>query len=115
MPAAATRGPYWSGRDVARGVTLRPDGKSGYVVDASGALSRVAFGGAAAPPTTRGVFRPTTPVMRGVTLLPDGTGGYTIDDRGGLHPFAVGPTDPVAPATAGAASWTWSIARGVGL
>jgi hypothetical protein len=53
--------------------------------------------------------------MRGVTLLPDGTGGYTIDDRGGLHPFAVGPTDPVAPATAGAASWTWSSARGVGL
>ena len=114
-PAAATRGPYWSGRDVARGISLRPDGKSGYVVDATGALSRVAFGGAAAPPSTRGVFRPTTPVMRGVTLLPDGTAGYTVDDRGGLHPFAVGPTDPVAPATSGAASWTWSIARGVGL
>ena len=43
-------------------------------------------------------------MIRGVTLLPDGTGGYTVDDRGGLHPFAVGPTDPVAPATTGAAT-----------
>ena len=85
------------------------------MVDATGALSRIAFGGAARPPAARGAFRPTAPVIRGVTLLPDGTAGYTVDDRGGLHPFAVGPTDPVAPATTGAASWTWSIARGVGL
>ncbi|MGZ6928463.1 MAG: hypothetical protein ACXVJX_07715 [Acidimicrobiia bacterium] len=114
-PPAVTTVASWPGRDVARGVALRPDGRSGYVVTSTGVLARVAFGGAARPPGARGTFRPATAVMRGVVLLPDGTGGYTLDDRGGLHPFAVGATAPVAPPTAGAATWTWSIARGVGL
>jgi hypothetical protein len=114
-PPAATNAPYWRGADAARGIALRPDGRSGYLVDVTGALWPVAFAGAARPPSARGALRVTAPVMRGVALLPDGTGGYTLDDRGALHPFAVGGTSPVAPPAAGAASWTWSIARGAGL
>ena len=54
-------------------------------------------------------------IARGFALLPDGTGGYTIDVQGGLHPFAVGPTNPIAPPTSGAAHWSWPIARNLGL
>jgi hypothetical protein len=114
-PPGATTAPYWAGRDIARGVALLPDGRSAYVVVASGAFARAAFGGAARPPTVRGAFRPVGAEIRGVALLPDGSGGYTVDDRGGLHPFAVGATNPMAPATTGSAYWSWSIARGLGL
>ena len=114
-PPAATTGVSWPGQDVARGVALLPDGKRGYVVTSTGALRRVAFGGAARPPAARAAFTATAAVVRGVVLLPDGTGGYTLDDRGGLHPFAVGATNPVAPTAGGVATWSRSVARGVGL
>ena len=90
-----------------------PDGRSGYLVDASGAMYRVAFGGAPRPPRTRGNFvTPGQPVTRGVALLPDGTGGYTIDVQGGIHPFAVGPTNPIAPPTSGVTRFPHSSAGG---
>ncbi len=116
LPPRPTISPYWAGRDIARGMALMPDGRSGYVVDAYGGVHRVAFGGAPLPPGVRGAFKtPGVAITRGIALLHDGTGGYTIDERGGLHPFAVGGSNSSAPPVAGAAAWTWPIARGIGL
>lgn len=67
------------------------------------------------PASTTGPYWSGQDRARGLALLPDGTGGYTIDVQGGLHPFAVGPTNPIAPSTSGATHWSWSIARNLGL
>ncbi|MEP6625426.1 MAG: hypothetical protein ABJC79_13355 [Acidimicrobiia bacterium] len=115
-PAPATSAPTYGGRDLARGLALLPGSRQGYEVDAYGTVRRVAFGGAALPPRVRGAFStPGVGLTRGIALLPDGTGGYTVDERGGVHPFAIGTTNARAPDVVGAATWTWSIARGIGL
>jgi hypothetical protein len=113
---AGVVGPYWSGWDIARGVTTTATGTSGYVLDGFGGVhpfwSRT---GTAPQPVGRGPYWRGWDIARGVALLPDGSGGYVVDGFGGLHPFAVGNA-PLPPVTRGGPYWPgWNVARGVTL
>ena len=88
-----------------RDVAVRGDGRSGYSVDATGALH--AFGGA---PDRVGAAVPN-PLGRRVVLRGDGISGYTLDAFGGIHAFGGAPT-----AQGVTAYWPgWDVARGLAL
>ncbi len=71
-------------------LVVRADGRSGWVLDASGAVT--GFGGAADLDTSAGGSGSTAPVA--VALVDDGT-GYAVDSDGTLRPIGSAP-----PATA---------------
>ncbi len=73
--------------NTARGVVLRADGRSGYVLDDWGGLHP--FGGA---PTVRvSGYWVGQDYARGLVLRADGVSGYVLDAWGGLHPFGGAP------------------------
>lgn len=80
--ATVSDGPYWAGRDLARGVAKHPS-SGGYVLDAYGGVHR--FGGA--PVLPGNPYWGGWDIARGIALNPDGSGGYVLDGWGGLHPF----------------------------
>jgi hypothetical protein len=67
--------------DIARGIALRPDGVSGYVLDGSGGIHP--FGGA--PPFLTATYWPGMDIARGIALRPDGSSGWVVDGWGGVH------------------------------
>lgn len=85
---------WWPGWDIARGIAVRPDGQSGYVVDGWGAVFPFGVNPDAVPaPNATGYFHGRD-VARGIVLDPaDATGsrGYVVDHHGGLHPFGGAP------------------------
>ncbi len=87
-----------------RDVAVRADGRSGYTLDANGALN--AFGGAPAATGT-----PLPGLARRVVLRADGTSGYVLDGFGGIHPFGGAPA-----AVQVTGYWRdWDIARGISI
>ncbi len=96
---------YAPGKDVARGIVVRPQGGGGYVLDDWGGIH--GFGNA---PFVYGTgYWPGQDVARAITLNPCdpiGTSGYVLDDWGGLHEFGG------APHLFGSGYWVgWDIAR----
>jgi len=88
-----------------RDVAVRADGRSGYRLDANGALQP--FGGA--PSIAESIALPG--IARRVALRADGQSGYVLDGFGGIHSFGGAPA-----ATGGTAYWPhWDIARGLAL
>jgi hypothetical protein len=81
-------GPYWSGKDVVRGISLLRSGTGGYVVDDWSGIHPFAVTGGSLPPrTTGGPYWPGQDVVRGIALMPNGTSGYVLDNWGGVHAF----------------------------
>ena len=100
--ARSAPGAYWHGWDIARGVVLRADGVSGYVLDGFGGTHP--FGGA--PPlnggtqynsndtqarSAQGAYWQGWDIARGIVLESDGVSGYVMDGYGGFHPFGAAP------------------------
>jgi hypothetical protein len=97
---------YWPGWDIARGVAVNGDGRSGWTLDGWGGLH--AFGGARAVAVS--AYWPGWDIARSLVARPDAHSGWTLDGWGSLHPFGD------APAVAISAYWPgWDIARGVAL
>ena len=99
---------YWPGRDLARGLTLAPDG-SGYVLDEHGALHP--FGGA--PSVDLQAMFPGDDLADSVvswSLAPASSpGGWILDRHGGVHAYGS------APVLYPTGYWpAWDIARGFG-
>lgn len=107
--------PFWSGWDIARGVALLADGKSGYIVDGYGTLHPYSDLGVATPAATNGPHWRGFTIARGVAVLPNGKGGYVLDGYGAVHPFSVGANGKPAAARLGPYWPGWDIARGVAL
>jgi hypothetical protein len=96
--------PYWQGWDIARSLSLLPDGSSGgWVLDGWGGIHP--FG--AAPPLA-GPYWPGWDIARDLVVLPDASGGYVLDGWGGIHPFGGAPVLDGGPYWPG-----WDIARGL--
>ena len=97
--------PYWPGWDIARSLSLLPDGSSGgWILDGWGGIHP--FG--AAPALPAGPYWPNWDIARDLVVLPDGSGGYILDGWGGIHPFGDAPMLPAGPYWPG-----WDIARGL--
>jgi hypothetical protein len=104
---------YWPGADNVRGVALRPDCLSGYMLDLSGGLWPFAVAGTPNPPTYipsgKYAYWPGQNITRAIVYLgrlynpSDGTtldSGYDLDLFGGVHPWGN------APATSGYPYWS---------
>ncbi|MBV9099438.1 MAG: Ig-like domain repeat protein [Candidatus Dormibacteraeota bacterium] len=103
-PGQTAGQPAWPDWNIARGIALRSDGTSGYVLDAFGGLH--GFGGA--PWIPQGSLWPGWGIARGIALRPDGQSGYILDGWGGVTPFGGAPNVVVS------AYWAhWDIARGI--
>jgi hypothetical protein len=89
---------------VGRGIALRPDGVSGYVLDEHGNLWPFGKAPSVSVTATWG-----TDYARAVVLRSDGVSGYVLDESGALHPFGG------APRLNTGLSWNWDIARAVAL
>ena len=95
--------PYWPGFDIARAVTVKPDGSGGWELDGYGGIH--AFGSAGA--ITRPAYWPYTDFARDMVVLPgaggnlDGGSGYVLDGYGGIHPWGGAPVLSGAPYTRG--------------
>ena len=99
--------PYWPGWDIARSLSLLPDGSSGgWILDGWGGIHP--FG--AAPQLPAGPYWPRWDIARDLAVLPDGGGGYVLDGWGGIHPFGSAPALPPGPYWPG-----WDIARGLAI
>jgi len=103
-------GTYWPGWNIARSISLFPDGTGGYVLDGYGGLHP--FGSAG--PVTGNPYWSGFDIARQVVLAPWSTAstpaGWTLDGYGGLHPFGG------APAVSGYPYWGgWDIVRGVAI
>jgi hypothetical protein len=61
-------GSYWSGWDIARGVTVAHDGSGGLVADGWGALHGWGTGNSPAPPASGGPYWAGWEVAHGVAL-----------------------------------------------
>jgi hypothetical protein len=87
---------YWPGWDIARGLTMTPDGNAGIVLDGWGGLH--AAGRMAIP--SNGPYWPNWDIARAVALAPWATpnqpDGYVLDGYGGLHQFGNAPYMPAA-------------------
>ncbi len=112
----ASGGPHWSGWDIARAVTILPNGTGGYVLDGWGGIHPFAIGSDPIPPGASGfAYWKGWDIARGIVLNPAGTGGYVLDGWGGIHPFAIG-SNPVPPgASTGAYYSGWDVADGIAL
>lgn len=88
-PAVYGRG-WWPGWDIARGIAVRPDGRSGYVVDGWGAVFPFGTNVDTVPPPNATGYFVGRDVVRGIALDPadhNGSRGYVVDAHGGVHPF----------------------------
>lgn len=99
---------YWPGWNIARSVSLFPDGMGGYVMDGYGGLHP--FGNA--PGVGGYSYWAGWDIARQVVLAPWSSSaspaGWTLDGWGGIHPFGGAPT------LSGYAYWAgWDIARGL--
>ena len=72
--------PYWQGWDIARSVSVLPDGSGGWTLDGLGGIH--AWG--AAPPLTGAPYWGWD-IARALAVLPGGTGAYVLDGWGGVH------------------------------
>lgn len=106
-----SKGPYWSGWNIARDIAMEPgDPNSGYVLDGWGGVN--AFG-TATPVQVTAYFKGWD-IARKLVLRADGHSGYVLDGWGGLHPFGV--SGDIPPRVALSAYYPgWDIARGVAL
>jgi hypothetical protein len=87
---------------------LRPDNRSGWVLDGFGGLHPFAAAGTAMPPNpANGPYWPGWDIARGLTLA-DAGGGYVLDGFGGVHAFGDAP-----PVTATAYWPGWDIANAI--
>ena len=68
-PPAASAG-YWNGWDIARGVSIMPDGTGGYVLDGFGGLHPFAIGNHPLPPATSAGYWNGWDIARGTALVP---------------------------------------------
>jgi uncharacterized protein YvpB len=98
------RSPYWASFDIARALTVRPDGSGGWILDAWGGIHN--FG--AAPPISTPAYWPGWFIARAMVVTSrdaegqlDGRQGYLMDGRGGLHPWGGAPSLAGAPYTGG--------------
>ncbi len=96
----------FAGSDSRRGVALRSDGSSGYVLDGDGGLQP--FGGAPTVGVT--AHWPGWDIARAFALRADGVSGYVLDGYGAVHPFGAAPAVTVSGYWPG-----WDIARGIAL
>ena len=118
MPPALNHTPYWPGWDIARGISVLPDGTGGYVVDAYGGAHPFGIGTHAPPPGPG----PNAPYaagedwVRGFTFvapMPASSGVGATSDRArratgstDARPATVRPRDPTpcGPASPGSTS-----------
>ena len=115
LPPAATGGPYWSGWDIVRGITVSSNG-GGYVLDGYGGLHPFGSGaGAPAGATHDGPYWSGFDIARGVVLTSNGTNGYIVDGYGGIHRFRVGGAALAALPSGGPYWYGWNIVRGITL
>jgi hypothetical protein len=112
-PAAVSSGHF--GFDIARDVTLGPDGGTGYLLDGFGGLHAVGIDQNHDAATAAGAYWPGWDIARGVTIARTGSAGFTLDAYGGLHSFGIGQ-DHSMPTVVGGPYWPgWDISRGVAL
>jgi hypothetical protein len=109
---AVTTSAYWSGWDIARGLVLRTDCHSGYVLDGYGGLHPFTRVGDPQPPVpTLSAYWGGWDIARAVDFVGQINGvdsGYVLDGYGGVHQWGN------APATSGFAYWGgWDIARAI--
>lgn len=106
-PPAPVNGPYWTGWDIVRGVSLASNGLGGYVLDGWGGLHRFHYDGGVDPPALANTpYWSGWDIARGLSIVENG--GYVLDGWGGLHPIGV------VSRSQGGPYWTgWDIARGV--
>jgi hypothetical protein len=109
---APTAFSYWNGWDIARGISVLPDGSGGVTLDAFGGVHPFAVGTCAAPSNLGTYSYFGWNIARGIALAPWATStapaGYTVDGYGGIHPFGG------APAAGQSAYWNgFDIARGI--
>jgi spore germination protein YaaH len=110
--ADGSQGFYWSGWNIARGISMCPTGSGGYVLDGWGGVH--AFGGAPAIADGSHAYWMNWDIARSIVVTACGAGtsaGYTLDGWGGVHAF--GSATPVADSSH--AYWfNWDIARSIG-
>jgi hypothetical protein len=100
-----TGAPYWSGWDIARSISVLPDGSGGWTLDGFGGIHHWGTAPAIQTPS----YWSGWDIARAVYVLPDEQSGYLLDGWGGLHPFG-----PKAVALSGAAYWSGrDVARGL--
>jgi hypothetical protein len=90
---------------ITRGIVLRPDKGSGYLLDSRGGVHP--FGPA---PVVSGAPAFSFDIARGIVLRSNGTSGYVLDGYGGVHPFGGAPAVAVKDYWGG-----WDIVRAIGL
>ncbi len=91
VPNPPAGAPYWAGWDIARGVTLLPDGNGGFVLDGFGGLHPFGRRGHAAPAPPAGLpYWNGFDIARGVALAGPAS-GYLLDGYGGIHRFGGAP------------------------
>jgi hypothetical protein len=101
----AANAPYWKGWDIARSVSVLPDGSGGWTLDGWGGIHN--WG--AAPAIQTASYWPGWDIARSIYVMPDKQSGYILDGWGGLHPFG-----PKAVALSGSLYWSgWDVARGL--
>ena len=90
-PGLAMAGaPYWAGWDIARALTVLPDGSGGWILDGWGGIHN--FG--AAPRIQEPAYWPNWDIARDLVVLAAPSGGYmgyVLDGWGGIHPFGGAP------------------------
>jgi len=111
-PAVPSGTPYWPGWDIARAVSVTPDGHAGFVLDGFGGLH--GFGiGASKPAVPAGVsYWKGWDIARGLALR-NASSGWVLDAFGGIHPFGGAPA--VNPATPPSYHPGADTARGIAL
>jgi hypothetical protein len=118
-PPVPNHAPYWLGWDIARGVTILPDGTGGYILDGWGGRHPFGLNGQAPPSQASPGAPPYWPswdIARGISapfVDPQGDGGWVVDAFGGIHPWGQLAGGPVAAAAAGPYWPGQSLARGI--
>lgn len=113
--APAAGAPYWPNWDIAKKITLLPDGSGGYVMDGWGGLHPFAVGTGARPRAIHdNAYWPNWNIARDFTLFSNSTpstaAGLTLDGFGGVHAFGF----TAAPGQLAASYWrNWNIARSI--
>jgi uncharacterized protein YvpB len=90
-----TRGSrWWSGWDIARAVSIRPDGSGGWTLDGFGGIHNFGLASPVATPAYWSgwdIARAIVITSKDVDGLPDGRQGYLLDGFGGVHAWGGAP------------------------
>jgi glucose/arabinose dehydrogenase len=89
-PAVPPGGPYWSGWDIARAVSITPSGQAAFILDGYGGLHGVGIGGPAPAKPAGLPYWPGWDIARGLAMR-DASSGWILDAFGGVHPFGGAP------------------------